>query len=153
MHRFKLSLSTCFVTWLRTQPTAWVSLGVRRILLRSINEGSFAANSFVSSWSLHSRTSIMTSIRSLRTAASATENCSNDQHNSRSAEIFPVGATSTFCYPFQVAADAMQIDIHETLYPFYAPLIMLHVHGRRKRGREGPCHPWILKFDIFLLRF
>jgi len=36
-----------------------------------------------------------------------------------SAEIFPGGATSTFCLSFQVADDAMQICFHKTFYPFY----------------------------------
>jgi len=35
-----------------------------------------------------------------------------------SAKIFPGEATSTFCCPFQVADDAMQMDVHKTLWPF-----------------------------------
>ena len=32
---------------------------------------------------------------------------------------FSTGQRPNFAYPFQVADDAMQMDIHETLYPFY----------------------------------
>jgi len=37
-----------------------------------------------------------------------------------SAEIFPGGGQRrNFAHPFQVANDAMQMDVHKTLYPFY----------------------------------
>jgi len=32
---------------------------------------------------------------------------------------FSTGQRRNFAYPFQVADDAMQMDIHKTLYPFY----------------------------------
>jgi len=34
-------------------------------------------------------------------------------------KFFQEGQSRNFAYPFQVADDAMQIDIHKTLYPFY----------------------------------
>jgi len=37
-----------------------------------------------------------------------------------SAEIFPVGQRRHFAYSFQVADDAMQMDVHKAFYPFYA---------------------------------
>jgi len=37
-----------------------------------------------------------------------------------SAEIFPgEGQHRNFAYPFQVADDAMQMDVQKTLHPFY----------------------------------
>jgi len=36
-----------------------------------------------------------------------------------SAELFPGGAMSTFCYPLQVANDVLQMDVLKTPYPFY----------------------------------
>ena len=39
---------------------------------------------------------------------------------------FSRGAKSTFCYPFQVAEDAMQMDVHKTLY--------------HRTQRSAPCY-------------
>jgi len=44
---------------------------------------------------------------------------SKSEHPWVRAEIFRVGATRSFAYPFQVADDAMQMDVRKTLYPFY----------------------------------
>jgi len=46
------------------------------------------------------------------------------------------GATSTFACPFQVAVGAMQMDVHETLYLFYAPKVMPHVMVVGRGGSE-----------------
>jgi len=54
-----------------------------------------------------------------------------------------------FACPFKIADDAMQIDVHETLYLFYAPKGNAPCHGRRKRevkpswilGRERSSPP------------
>ena len=35
------------------------------------------------------------------------------------AQILPVRQRRNFAYPFLVADDAMQMDVHKTLYPFY----------------------------------
>jgi len=41
-------------------------------------------------------------------------------HPWASAEIFTgVRQRRNFTYPFQVADDAMQMDVHKTLHPFY----------------------------------
>jgi len=32
-----------------------------------------------------------------------------------SAEVFPEGQGRNFAYPLQIAADAMQMDVHKTL--------------------------------------
>jgi len=37
------------------------------------------------------------------------------------------GQRRNFAYPLQVADDAMQMDVHKTLYPFYTIKKMLHV--------------------------
>ena len=47
-----------------------------------------------------------------------------------SAEIFPGGQRQHFAYPFQVADDAMQMDVHKTFYPFYTTRKMRHVMTR-----------------------
>jgi len=50
-----------------------------------------------------------------------------------------------FAYLFQIADDAMQMDVDKSLYPFYAPKIMPHVHGRRRgAGSDMPS----LNFEI-----
>jgi len=40
---------------------------------------------------------------------------------------FSRGATSIFCLSFLVSDDAMQIDVHKTLYPFYFTKKIPHV--------------------------
>ena len=40
-------------------------------------------------------------------------------HPWASAEIFPRGQRRNFACPFQVADNAMQIDVQKTLYPFF----------------------------------
>ena len=42
-----------------------------------------------------------------------------DQRSQASAEIFPGGKRRHFAYPFQVADDAVRMDVHKTLYPSY----------------------------------
>jgi len=37
----------------------------------------------------------------------------------RPQKFFPRGQRRNFAYPSQVADDAMQMDVHKTLYPFY----------------------------------
>ena len=44
-----------------------------------------------------------------------------------SADIFPGGQSRHFAYPFQVADDTMQMDVHKTLYPFNTTKNMPHV--------------------------
>jgi len=41
------------------------------------------------------------------------------------------GQHRQFTYLFQIADDAMQMNVNKTLCPFYAPKIMPRVHGRR----------------------
>jgi len=40
-----------------------------------------------------------------------------------SQDFFQGGQRRNFAYPFQVADDAMQVDVHKTLYPFCIPLV------------------------------
>jgi len=45
---------------------------------------------------------------------------SKSVHPWASGEIFAVGQRWNFAYPFQVSHDAMQMDVHIMLYPFYS---------------------------------
>jgi len=45
----------------------------------------------------------------------------------RPQKFFQGGQSRQFAYPFQVADDAMQMDVHKTLYPFYTTKKMTHV--------------------------
>jgi len=71
------------------------------------------------------------------------------QHHGRPQIFFQGGQHQHFAYLFQIADDAMQIDISKMLHPLYTPKEMPHVHGRRKGWREGSWHPWILKFSYY----
>jgi len=50
------------------------------------------------------------------------------------------GGNTNILLTFQVAGNAMQMDVNKTLYPFYSQKITPHVHGRRK-GLVGPSLP------------
>ena len=54
--------------------------------------------------------------------------------------FFQGGKHRHFAQIFQIADDAMQMEVNKTLYPFYAPKIMPRVRGRWKGGWEdqGP---------------
>jgi len=43
---------------------------------------------------------------------------------------FSGGGHRHFAYRFQIADDAMQMDVNKMICPFYAPKIMPSVHGR-----------------------
>jgi len=44
-----------------------------------------------------------------------------------SAEILPAGQSRHLAYPFQVAEDAAQMDVHKMICPFYTPKKMPNV--------------------------
>ena len=44
---------------------------------------------------------------------------SKSVHSWASAEIFPEGQSRNVAYPLQIADDAKQMDVHQTVYPFY----------------------------------
>ena len=47
---------------------------------------------------------------------------SKSEHPWVRADIFPVGATRSFAYPFQVADDAIQMDVHKR-FTLSTPLV------------------------------
>jgi len=49
------------------------------------------------------------------------------RHSWASAETFPGGQRPHFAYNFQVADDAVEMDLHQTLYPFYTTKKVTHV--------------------------
>jgi len=66
-----------------------------------------------------------------------------------SAEIFPGGAQRRhFAYPLQVAIDAMQMDVHKTLYPFYTTKKIPHVTATVAKMRFVGSHSQVYYDDF-----
>jgi len=61
---------------------------------------------------------------------------SRGSQHGRPQKIFPGEQHRHFAYLFQIADDAMQMDVNKSLYAFYTTKIMTHVHGRWKGGWE-----------------
>jgi len=53
--------------------------------------------------------------------------CPRTPHSLVSSEIFPGGEKRQFAYPFQVAGNATQVDVHKTFYPVCATKQMPNV--------------------------
>jgi len=53
-----------------------------------------------------------------------------------------------FAHIFQFSDDAMQMDVNKTLYPFFAPKMMPHVHGRWKGGWQDQARPGCLNLTF-----
>jgi len=44
----------------------------------------------------------------------------NQCMHGRPQKLFQGGERQNFAYPFQMDGDAMQMEVHKTLYPFYS---------------------------------
>jgi len=62
-------------------------------------------------------------------------------NHERSQKFFQGGQHRRFVHIFQIADDEMQMDVHKTLYSFYASNRMPRVHGRRKGEWEDQGPP------------